>query len=477
MDKISRLKQEDLLSLLIFDDKSAKIIRNVVPIKLFEGFSRRCAEQIYGYIDQYGEAPQENVASLLEDDLGGGGTHAEKAKETLAYCYETRGKVRADFVLNYIQNFLRQQYLKEGIIKSAEKLQAGDEDSLNEAEVILTKAFKNRLGLFDAGTFLDDTARSFRFFSEDVSALPTGIMALDNYDLGPVVGGLHLFIGLPKRGKTWWLINVGRHCMMQGYKVCHITLEMPEHQIAQRYYQNFFALSKRDREIEQLRLDIPKGSTIPGFKTQNYKRPFTLHDDDAPAKLQQKITNLGNRVGNVVVKQFPTGRLTNRELEVYLDALEDQSHFKPDLLILDYADLMSIGGDIKNYRLALGRTYIDLRGIASERGLALATASQSSRQGMGEEGVSEATIAEDFSKVATADCVIAFNQTREEKRVGLARLRVTNARSDADNKSILITQNYNTGQFAMDHWLMPTFEKAYFDKLVEYGISDGEDDV
>ena len=107
MDKISRLKQEDLLSLLIFDDKSAKIIRNVVPLKLFEGFSRRCADQIYGYIDHYGEAPQENIASLLEDDREGGGSHAEKAKETLAYCYETRGKVRADFVLNSIQNFLR----------------------------------------------------------------------------------------------------------------------------------------------------------------------------------------------------------------------------------------------------------------------------------------------------------------------------------------------------------------------------------
>lgn len=453
-----------MLTLLAFDTKSAKIIRNTVPLELFDGDYRSYASDLYGYHDKYGAPPEDGIASLFETRLVGQ-TADSHTRDFITNLYEARGKVKSDFVLDQLQNFLRKQYLKQAIIESADLLQKGTDEALDEAETTLSSAFKKRLDLFDPGSFLGDTYRTFKFLSEEVESLPTGIKILDEKGLGPTYGGLHLFIGLPKRGKTWWMINLGRRAMVGGYKVCHVTLEMPEYQIAGRYYQTLFALAKRDKEIDQTKLDLGQHGELLGFLSEKVQRPFAFNDPRASTLLQRKIDILGKKINNVVVKQFPTGKLTCRQLEAYLDSLEEQQGFKPDLLIVDYADLMSISTN--NYRLDLGRTYVDLRGIASERQIAVATASQSSRKGIGE-GVGEATVAEDFSKIATADCVIAFDQTKEEKSLGLARLKVTNARSDSDNQTILITQNYTTGQFVRESWLMPTFEKIYTDKLIEY---------
>ena len=467
MDHLSRVRQEDLLSLLVWDEKSAKIISGSVPDTLFEGEYGRYAREIYRYIQQYGTNPAENVASIFADDLEIDGTSSENVRDFLQLVYDSKGQTNRDFVLDGLQTFLRQQYLKEGIIKAAGLIQNASPESLAEAENLLSDAFKQRLNLFDPGTFLSDTERSFRFLDDDVAALPTGIPTLDSFGLGPIVGGLHLFIGLPKRGKTWWLINLGKRALMAGHKVCHITLEMPEYQIAGRYYQALFALAKRDTDIKRTKMVLDSSGHLEGFDEEFIKRPFAFNDPDVFRKLSAKVNKFSHKLDNIVVKQFPSGKLSVKELEAYLASLEEREGFRPDLTIVDYADLMNINSP-KFYRQELGRIYVDLRGVASERQTAVATASQSSRQGMGDDGVSEATVAEDFSKIATADCVIAFDQTREEKAEGLARLKVTNARSDADNQTILITQNYATGQFATQSWLMPPFTQGYKEKLLDY---------
>jgi hypothetical protein len=79
-------------------------------------------------------------------------------------------------------------------------------------------------------------------------------------------------------------------------------------------------------------------------------------------------------------------------------------------------------------------------------------------------------VAEDWSKVATADTVLTYSRTAEEYNAGLARIFVERARGEADQFIVLVTQQYGIGQFCLD--------STYMSKYVQDEVSThlGADD-
>ena len=190
-----------------------------------------------------------------------------------------------------------------------------------------------------------------------------------------------------------------------------------------------------------------------------------MEDPNIRRKLERKIKQFGRRyLDNIVVKQFPSGNLTVRQLEAHLDALESNERFIPDLLVVDYPDLMKV--DKNNFRLAIDEIYKELRGIAVKRNLALAIVSQGNRGSEKAKNVGNDNVAEAWSKIAHADCVITYNQTPTEKLMGLARLTVTAGRND-EAITVIISQNYATGSFVVDSILMTGAN--YWDNLPKDG--------
>jgi len=139
--------------------------------------------------------------------------------------------------------------------------------------------------------------------------------------------------------------------------------------------------------------------------------------------------------------------LTIDGLEAYLSMLEEEG-FIPDVLVVDFADLMKINAE--NIRADTGQIYKDLRRVAVERNWAVVTASQSNRTGEDARILTMKHFAEDYSKAGTADNIVTYNQTKDEKELGLARLFGLKARDERSGQIILITQSYSSGQFALD---------------------------
>jgi len=81
-------------------------------------------------------------------------------------------------------------------------------------------------------------------------------------------------------------------------------------------------------------------------------------------------------------------------------------------------------------------------------------------------------VAEDKSKLDTSDTVITYSQTKAELRLGLARLYLEYSRTAQRDLTVLITQAYTTGQFAIQSALM---QSAYWDKLAQ-ATGDGSGD-
>jgi replicative DNA helicase len=364
--------------------------------------------------------------------------------------------VNAQYVLDKAIKFVRQQRIKSAVMEAVGKLDAGKVD---EAEQSLLGAVGEVSRLFDPGTDLRDSETALGFLDAHEESYPTGIKELDEVDFGPSRKELHVFVAPPSRGKSWWLIHLAKYAMMARKSVVHITLEMSANKVIQRYCQAMFAVTKRSCDMSVNLFDRDDLGRFIGFSSAPVPNRPSLADGDIKGFLTKKLKTLGSRPP-VIVKQFPSGSITAADIEAYLDSLWAAKRICPDLLVVDYADLMKL--DVANYRHDLGQTYVQLRGIAGKRNIAIATASQSNRLGIGAKEVSSKHIAEDISKLATADKLVTYSQTDEEGHLHLARLLVQKNRDDEAGRVVLISQNYAAGQFCVDSVAMTS---TYWDTM------------
>lgn len=465
--------QESLLVLLCYDKQRAPTIRNLLDPALFGGFYRDIGRRIYDHIDRFKTPPGDHIADLLVDKL-----ESENRREVTLYTdivesiHAAKDNINAEFVMSQLETFIRRQSLRSIAIDLAKELQRDTEESLGRAEALIAGAGQTALSVFDPGTRLSDKRKALSFLDISNAALPTGIPELDKRGFGPTKKELWLFIGNTKAGKTWALIHLAKMALMHRQRVCHITLEMSEARCAQRYYQALFAIAKRKETFNTTRFKKNALHQLEGFEDVRVTPKLAMDDPQIRKKLEKHIDRWGLRMlDNIVIKQFPTGNLSLGQLEAYLDNLSTTERFDPDLLIVDYPDLMKLDAD--NFRLALDALYKGLRGIAVSRNTAVAVVSQSHRAAAKAKVVGADNVAEAYSKIAHADTIITYTQTPQEQQMGLARLFVAGGRNDSDKCTIAISQQYGIGGFALDSALM---RSAYWANIASSVGSTSEDE-
>lgn len=449
-EKLSGTIQENILTLLCFSDDYCKTIRYAVTPNLFSSaVYREVAEHAIDFIDQFGAAIKEHLADSLENILTG----SDKRKATsyqrlLENLFSAKDSVNGDYVVSQLHRFVRQQGLKSAVIRAVESLEAGQ---VEQAELEIQKGLANQAFSFELGTQFQNPGEVLKFMDITEQGILTGIHELDRRDICPRPGEMFLFIAPAKKGKSWALISLGKRALMQRKKVLHITLEMSEQRVAQRYLQAFFSVSKRDPKVRVPVFSKDERGILIDIDHEETKH-LTLADPNIRTTLSKKIKKEFSRRPPLIIKQFPTGSLTVPALEAYLDGLERFHKIIPDMIVLDYPDLMEIDGN--DVRVSTGKLYKELRGLAVSHNLALVAASQGNRSSSTAKMVTDAMVAEDYSKIATADNVITYSQTPQEHKLGLARLFVSNGRNDEDKFVVLISQSYATGQFCLDSALM-----------------------
>lgn len=448
--RLSGAIQENILTLLCFSDDYARIIRNSVTSNLFgSAVYKEVADHAIDFVDQFGTAIKEHLPDSLEDILQGDDKRrAGSYQKLLDNLFLARDSVNGEYVISQLHRFVRQQNLKSAVVRAVEAIEDG---RVEQAEVELQKGLNTQSVSFEIGTQFKDPAESLKFMDTVDQGIMIGISELDKRDIRPRPGEMLMIIAPAKKGKSWALIHAGKWALMQRKVVLHITLEMSEARVSQRYLQAFFAVSKRDSKVRVPKFDKNEKGYLLNMESQETDH-LTLADKNIKTTLSKKITKEFKRRPPLIIKQFPTGSLTISMLKAYLDGLERFHKIIPDVLVLDYPDLMDI--ESSDLRVATGKIYKDLRGIAVEHNLALVVASQGNRSSSSAKMVTDAMVSEDYSKIATADNVITYSQTPQEHKLGLARLFVSNGRNDEDKFVVLISQSYTTGQFCLDSALM-----------------------
>ena len=472
MASFSSFLEENLLTLLVFDKQRSKIIRGTVEPIMFSNFNREIALRTYAYIDKYNKPPEDHVADILEDKLTGSNKREIRAyKDILGGLNDLKDSINAEYVLNKLEDFVKRQSLRSIAVDLSKALQKDTEESLEQAEALIRGANTTSLKVFDPGLRLSDINRALSFLDEEGQAFTTGIPEFDRRGFGPTRKEMYLYIADAKTGKTWHMNHLAKIAVMNGLRTLHISLEMSEQKNAQRYVQSFFAVAKRpDPIIIQKFKKLKKGDFE--FIEKEITPKLDMTDPRIKQKLKRKMLKFSKRIlDNIIVKQFPTGKLTVGQLEAYLDNLETVNKFGPELLIVDYPDLMDLeqrGGD---FRHALANVYKRLRGVAVQRNMALAVPTQSHRAASGAKVVGRKAVSESYTKIADADVVVTYSQTELEKKLHLARLSVVAGRNDEDNITVVLSQNYAMGQYVIDSVLM----NSNYWSMVGGGLDSSDD--
>ena len=232
----------------------------------------------------------------------------------------------------------------------------------------------------------------------------------DITDGGLGAGELGVVVAPAGIGKSWTLQALGAHVLRTNKTIVHYTLELNETYVGLRY-----------------------DSIFSGITTSNIK----YYKDDVSKKLSELQ-------GKLLIKYFPTKAASVQTLGAHLKQIE-LSGTKVDMVIVDYADILMPTGNFKEKRHAIGNIYEDLRGLAGELQIPIWTASQANRSALEEDVIGADKVAEDYSKVMTADFVISMSRKVEDKIANTGRFHVIKNRFGIDGVTYPSTINTNIG--------------------------------
>ncbi len=230
------------------------------------------------------------------------------------------------------------------------------------------------------------------------------------------------------KGKSMVLTHFGASALLAGKNVLHVTLELDEKVIADRYDSRFSG--------------IPLSSL--------YK---------CPRRLRRKLQEVAAKFhSNLQIRYWPTSCLTFSMLRTYLRRMES-SAFYPDLILLDYADLMSKqelmngGSDDRDYA-AIGEIYRNLRGVAGEFNVPIWTATQANRSAIGKKHLDHSDIADSYQKSMISDVLIAFSQSDSEADRQVARFQLLKNRNGPSDISHVL--HLDTGRSTVGEEVLST---------------------
>lgn len=457
-ETLSAPLQESIIALIATNDKEGRVAAGTLTFEVFDEPYQDFAGRLLEYHKQHGKAPGKAHLDDLVDDIVGNPKHKQHKHyiRIIEGILSQADELNAKYLLTRVAEFTRRQALRNGLIEANDRFLQGGEDLVPDVEGVLLKTLRSREEVMDAGVFLNDTSRSLGFLDKVNLAFYTGIEAFDNVGFGLTPGKMLLFIGGKGIGKSWWVVDIGKRCLLQRKKVVHITLEMSRDEVLQRYYQNLFAIPKDDEPYITTKFQFDKLRRLSRLELRKSVPEISLDSPNIRRILGNKITKFKSKLGRLVVQEFATNSLTISKLEAYLDYLELTAKFIPDVLLVDYPDLMFMQGGPKELRMSVGRTFQELRGLLQRRNLAGAFPTQGNRTSWGAKNVRANMISEDASKIMTADMTMTYSQTEDEKARGLARLWVEHHRGGRDKFMVLISQSYATGQFVLRSMRFPT---------------------
>ena len=396
-------------------------IHDIISEEYFEkGAHKWVIKEIVKYYDKYHTTPSLEVLKVelqkIDNDV-----LKISIKEELKQAY-----VSSDDDLKYVQeeftNFCRNQQLKKALMSSVDLLKAGDFDGIR---VLVDGALKAGQDKNVGHEYNKDIEERYRENSRTV--IPTPWERINDLLQGGLGNGdFGLIFGNPGGGKSWSLVALGGYAVRLGYNVLHYTLELGEDYVGKRY-DAFF-------------------TQIPVNKTDQLK-----------PKAEEIVPKLP---GQLIIKEYPTGRATVSTIESHIAKVANMG-VKPDLVLIDYVDLLSSRKRTRERKEEIDDIYGSTKGLARELNIPIWSVSQVNRAGAKDEIIEGDKAAGSYDKLMITDFSMSLSRKKEDKVKGTGRFHIMKNRYGMDGLTFAVKADTATGHFEVHNYSTDLEEEEY----------------
>ena len=394
--KFGKDYQRDLVQIIFEDRVFADQISEVIDVSFFES---KCMQlflrKLLSHREEYGVHPSFHImVSVIQTQTADESESLRGALASfLAHIKANPNPSSADYIKEKALEFFKKQKLQEALIKSVGLIQESSYDKV-------AKLINDSLNL---GTNVDyghdyevDIEERYQIIMRH--AIPTGWERLDKIQAGGLGRReLGIVIAPTGGGKSMVLAAIGANALREGKRVVHYTLELLDIVVARRY-----------------------DSCLSGVPL-----------NDLFQRKEAVVEAVTAVDGKLLVKEYPTKSATTMTIKSHMESLVRKGE-KPDLVIVDYADILKPISSRHEKRNELESIYEELRGLASEFDCPVWTATQTNRTGLNQEVITMAEISEAFNKCFVADFIMTLSRTLEDKTTNTGRIYVAKNRNGPD---------------------------------------------
>lgn len=374
-------KQKLLIEYLASNRTIFLKIYSILKPRYFDQPLNRVVDFLVEYFNKYNNIPNFDILTTeTEIDLKERKIEAEEI----------------DYVVDELEEYCQQSAMRHAILDSVDDIETGNFTAIDARvrEAMMVKVHTD-IGL----NIFENPALRLQKMQEDIDSRSTGYKQLDDLLDNIKRSELGIFSAGTGGGKSVQLANMARNMASDGLNTLVVSLELDQPLYAKRF-----------------------DTIISGIPV---KEIF-----DRVEEVDDFLNNIKDQYGSIIVKKEKPG-LSPAQLRVMLMEYHLVNGFYPDVLVIDYVDLM--GTDDK--RLT-GKFDIDeekthgLRDLVSEFGMYGFTACQLNRDSVGTVDLNYSHVAGGLSKVNACDWMVAIYQTEEDidnDVVNFKQLKIRNA--------------------------------------------------
>lgn len=311
-----------------------------------------------------------------------------------------------EYVEQEFANFCKNQQLKKALLSSVDLLEKGQYDDIR---YLIDSALKAGMDKNIGHEYEKDT--EVRYREEERGPIPTPWEHINELLMGGLgAGDVGLVFGGPGGGKSWMLTALGAMAVAQGKTVAHYTLELSDSYVGRRYDAAFTGIEVQDLNKHRSQIDEIV-SQIPG---------------------------------KLIIKEFSMGKASIATIEAHIQKITDLGH-KPDLIIIDYVDLLKSKRKSIDKKDEIDDIYISTKGMARDLKIPIWTVSQVNRAGAKDDVIEGDKAAGSYNKIMIADFAMSLSRKRQDKVNGTGRIHIMKNRYGGDGMTYSAKINTKNG--------------------------------
>lgn len=500
IDNDSRTEEKKIIiGLVVSTEYCSKIHKYIRPeyfrnkyLKLISGW---CIE----FYENYKAAPYKNIKDIYRNKSKKiKPTEAELIKELLNNLSKQyiEGEVNVDYLTDTTLTYIKKRKL-EIVTNNVNVLQERGDIEGAEKELLQYTSLQSEIsnefytitpGDMEVNERIYDPSKAKKVFFKLPGDLGRYLGEMERSDLVS-------FFGPAKVGKTMFLLDCFKHGILQKKKTVFFSLEMNDKQVVKRVNKLFIPMTDeegihtypafdclhnqtgecKDRLSPVVLYDEETGTikdnahivctkcmrTDPKrYKMMIYRASIFREQEDIftiRKKFKRKNKIMG-KYGKIII--YPKYTLTYNDIKMELDNLIREDNFIPDIIIIDYADILQFDSQFNDFKLEDERWKLLAR-LAGSTNTLLITATQANLAGHKADTLDSTHQGGFYGKNRHVNLMAGINQKKEEKEFGIIEIGITEARSSfyVQGQTCTVLQNLNSGQVYLDSYCKSMWKK------------------